>query len=320
MQAAAHPGRGPRQRRCCPECFGLEQTMACHVMRRLLLLLSEPACCTVATWPRPTMLRARSSRDTTTHAHCGRNPNSSSGCCAGLATLMTSLQRVNGAQCAPWFNGSGRFRVILDTNHRARSAKSRARWEADKDAPNPAVFVGEPSWPRRFWQKPASGYLGLGEKPLQCRGASGGSTPELTWVPHHFQTKVTQHARHSDQVLSQWDEKETKLSEGLPIYLDIKQVWSAKGWLPRTKSTKQARPSQPMMLLLGGFAHPFPVHSPAPSVVVYPRPPPPSMCSSRGDHSRSSSSLGRMCTRFDRPVCRMHRSRRALYIPETDAV
>ena len=68
------------------------------------------------------------------------------------------------------------------------------------------------------------------------------------------------------------------------------------------KSTKQARRRNPWGHdALGDPAHPFTVHNPTPSV-VYPRPPLPSMSPSRGDQSRSSSSLGRVPALTDRFV------------------
>ncbi len=100
--------------------------------------------------------------------------------------------------------------------------------EQARDAPNQAVFVGEPSSPRRFWQKPESGCLGLGENRCNAGVCVWRIDTGLTWDGAHttFKREMVRDSSSEQsrstpdtiyQVLSKWEEKETKLSQGLPI-------------------------------------------------------------------------------------------------------
>lgn len=110
------------------------------------------------------------------------------GCCAGLATLMMSLQRVNGA---PWFNGSDRFHVISNTNHRARSAKSRARGGAGKGCAQSGSVCWRAEFTPSILAEARVWVPGSWRKPLQCRGVrlEDRHRLDMGWGPHHFQTR-----------------------------------------------------------------------------------------------------------------------------------
>lgn len=118
------------------------------------------------------------------------------GCCAGLATLMTSSQRANGA---PGVNGLDRFHVYLSTNHRARPAKSNLEEEPGQEdwqlkcsmsvprqAPAGARTEDEGALKAKFTDsdfgtKPRLGTWVLA-KTVTMLGSSGGSTLEMTWA------------------------------------------------------------------------------------------------------------------------------------------